>query len=285
MEKVRGEMKRLTGNLESMTATQTKVHRENVNLRRSIKQKESEIQDTRRDTVSLVTHNKLKERCDELEKSLTAEQQSHAKETEKLRKAVTKHKQETQQLKKELETTQGELEEEKEKLDTTSQQIHSLQQDLHEKDLENQNAHQTLQKLIKEEQEAQEENRELKRQLSLKEENQKTVRDRLRKESSSLQQQKEERDRELAAVTRELQELREVEKGLQLDKESLSEQLKRIQEEVGGYQVRLGEMELVVEKQKEEKTSEWDTQHEKVLYLTLCRFIEVHSFNIIHCDG
>ena len=251
----------LTGKLESMTATQTKVHRENVSLRRSIKQKEGEIQETRRDTVALTTHNQLKEKCDELEKSLAAEQQAHV---EKLRKVTDKDKHKIEQLGQELETAHGELEEVKEKLETTLQQVHSLQRDLHEKELENQNTHQTLQKLIKEEQEAQEENRELKRQLSLKEENQNTMRNRLHKESTSLARQKEEREGELAAVTRELQESREVEKGLQLDKESLSQQLKRIQEEVGGFQVRLLEMEQFMETGKQQVTTEQEANHTKV---------------------
>ena len=255
-------MKELTDKLQSMTATQKKIHNENVNLRRSLKQKEGKIEETHHNTVPLSTHNTLKEKCDELEKSLAAEQQSHVKETKKLRKANEEDKQELEQLRQELQTTRGELEEVKERLETTSQQVHSLQQDLQEKELENQSIHKTLQKLMQEEQEAQEENRELKQQLSLKEEKQNTMRDRLSKESSSLRQQREEREGELASVTRELQKLREVEKGLVLDNESLSEQLKRIQEEVGGYQyqVRLGETEAIVENEKQQMTTEQETQ-------------------------
>ena len=253
----------LTDKLESMTTTQNKVHSDNLGLKRSLRQRESEIQEMRRDTVPLATHNKLKKKLEELERSLTEKQEAHIKETGKLKKLSEKRKQELEQTRETLEATERELEEVRGKLDSTSQQIHSLQQDLQEKEKESANAHQTLQKLMKEEQEALEENRELKRELSLRDERQRTEKQVHDSQSASLQREK---DGEIAEVRRELQEERSAVRGLQLDKESLSEQLKRVQKEVGGYQVRVREMEQVTENNNQEMMARERETHSKKVW-------------------
>lgn len=260
------EMKDLTTRLEETTVTEKRVHTDNVKLRRSFKQKASEL----KETVPRNTHEKLRAEFEELQEMLATEQEVGAgrqAEIEKLKKKNESYKHELQQMRKRSDDLQNELDEVNDKLETSSQHIHSLQKDLQEKDLANQTTHRTLQKFIEEQQETLEENRELKHELALREQSKKVekqTQDRLRKHSSTLQNLQQKKEGEMEDITRELQSSRETVRGLQLDKESLAEQLKRIQENVGQYQVKIKEMELALSNQEREQVTERQSQSQMV---------------------
>lgn len=270
LESMRREMVELTARLESMTNTQKKVHKENVDLRRSFKQKESELERSLQETISRSSHDELRAECDALQEELTAEQGVSAEksaEIEKLRKKNSSLKQELLQTQRKSDTIQAELDGVNRNLETSSQHIHSLQRELQEKEMANKSTHQTLQKFIKEQQETLEENEELKRELSAREQNQKAAKethDRLRKQSTSLEHHQQQKEKEIAEVTRQLRESKETVTGLQMDKESLADQLKRIQEDIGGYQVRIREMEQSVTRREEELSAERQSHTKRV---------------------
>ena len=270
VEEMRKEMESLTARLKSMTETQTRVHRDNVRLRKSLKQKESEFERSLQDTVSKSAHNELRAHCDELRATLEDEQRVNEESTveiERLKRKNGGFKQELQKAQKKIEDMQAEFREVSEKLETSSQHVHSLQQELQEQETANTSMHQTLQKFIREQQETLEENEELKRELNAREQSQNAANqthDRLHKESTSLKCQQQEREKEVAVVSRQLQESRAAAAGLQMDKESLAEQLKCLQRDAGTYQVRLREMEETLASHKQDMMAERQSHTQKV---------------------
>ena len=280
-------MDALTARLKSMTETQSTVHKENVSLRKRLKLKESDFERSLRDTVPKSTHNELRVHCDELQATLEDEQivnEENMVEIERLKKKNGNLKQELQKAQQKFDGVQTELEEASEKLETSSQHVHSLQQELQEQELANTSMHQTLQKFIREQQETLEENERLKRELSAHEQNQNKAnltQNRLRKESTSLKHQQQEKEKEVAVVTRLLQESRATVAGLQMDKESLAEQLKRLQGDAGTYQVRIREMEESLASHKQDLTTERDSQTQRVRTNQCCynRYMEY----CLHC--
>ena len=266
LDEMRKEMKDLTTQLENMTVTEKRIHTDNIKLRKSFKQKESEL----KETVPRNLHEKLRAEFEELQEMLATEQKgsvTQQADIDKLKKKNESYKLELQQMRKRSNDLQNELREVNDKLENSSQHIHSLQKDLQEKDLANQTTHRTLQKFIEEQQETLEENRELKHELALREQSQKEekqTRDRLRKHSTTLQNLQQKKEREMEDITRELQLSRDAVRGLQLDKESLNEQLKKIQENAGHYLVKVKEMELALSNQEKEQVTERQSQSHTV---------------------
>lgn len=260
LEDMRREIEKLNGRLQSMSTTQKKLNQENISLRESLKQKERKNERSLQEAVSHC--DQLKVQCNELHEALAAEQSTSAEiaaEMEGLKKMNSNIKQELFRVQQRAAGMQTELDEANEKVEISSQHVHSIQKELQEKEMANNKMHETLQKFIEEQQETLEMNEELKRELSMQEQGQKAAKqkqERLRKQSTSLQHQNKQKEKELTDIIRQLHESQETVTGLQMDKESLSEHLKRIQQDVGTYQVRLKEMEQSLIKHEEELTAE-----------------------------
>ena len=265
-------MGELTKQLDTTTTTQEQVHKDNVTLRRSFKQKERELENSQQGMISQSAHDELRVQNDELQETLAAEQRANASKAAEIQRLKTTNsslKQELLQTQQKTDGIRAELDEMSGKVETSSKQVHSLQRELQEKERGNESLHQTLQKFISEQQETLEENAALKRELASKELDQKTAKqshDRLRKQSTSLQHQQQQRERELTELTRQQQEVNEAMAGLRMDKESLTEQLKRAQEEVGGWQVTVRGMKQSLTSQREEHAAEKQSQEQRVSF-------------------
>lgn len=267
---MRRELEKLNARLDSMSTTQKKLNNENISLRESLKQKE--IVNERSLQQAVADCDQLKVQCSELQELLAAEQTASAEiagEMERTKKMNGNLKQELFQVQQRAADIQTELDEANEKVERSSQHVHSIQEELQEKEMANKKMHETLQKFIEEQQETLEMNEELKRELSKQEQSQKTAKqkqEKLRKQSTSLQYQHQQKEKELTDVVRQLHESQETIAGLQMDKESLSEHLKRIQQDVGTNQVRLKEMEQSLIKQEEELAAERQSHTNIVSY-------------------
>ena len=270
------EISDLTEQLNSMTATQKHLHKENVNLRKSIKHKQSELEKLQRES----TKNDLQRaRNAEFEETVTLEKNRNEKLSEEIRKLKTRlssEKQELLQAQQHADGLQVGLDETRTQLQASSTQVHSLQRDLKEKEEENDSMHRTLQRFMKEQQDTLEEMEELKKELSSKERDQQETRNRLQKQSTTLYQQKEE---EISRLTRELQEMTIAKEELKMDNESLREQLKRVQADIADHQVRVKEMEQTLVTQQEEKSVEKEAHTETVSFSNHSGF----GACILHC--